>query len=355
MLTQFLSGLKRSPTEKSEGLSVGLDIGSSSGKMVELRRKGNGFELMNWAIEPIHNADEQSSVKTILAKLTVPNHSPVTAVFGKGTLNRYIEMPRMALPDLKKSFLLEADKYFPFPPDQIYIDCYILDSKGKDNKMSVLVVAAKKELIDKRIRLLNNLDLQVNCISLNSIAVANVLNVLGMEENSAETKEKLKTEDAGAIAVLDMGEMESNLSIVVNRLPRFTRDIFVGGREFTKNISNAMGINMQEAEKLKCSPGQQWLPVLQACDATISSLVSELRLSFDYFVTEKNFVISQLLITGGSSMLQGIDEIFSKSLEVPVRRWNPTELLELPPKMSTDEFNAHASQLGVAVGLALYS
>ena len=148
--------------------------------------------------------------------------------------------------------------------------------------------------------------------------------------------------------------MESNLSILVNRLPRFTRDIFVGGREFTKNISNAMGINFSEAERLKCTTGQPSPQFLQACEATVASLVSELRLSFDYFVTEKNIPIAQLLITGGSAMLPGIDEIFSKNLEVAVRRWNPTESLSLSSRINAADLNTHANNLGVAVGLALY-
>ncbi len=355
MLAKFFKGQKSSSSGREGALSVGLDIGSSACKMVQLKQNGANYELVNWAIASIVNADETQAVRKTLEKLDISNVSPTTAVFGKGTLTRYIEMPRMTASDLKKSFALEADKYFPFPPDQIYIDSYILDPKGKDNKMSVLVVAAKKEIIDKRIKLLTGLGLQANYISLNSVALVNVINVLGIKEIAENNKEKAKSPDAGAVAVLDMGEMESNLSISINNLPRFTRDIFLGGREMTKNISHAMGVDAAQAEKLKCASNPQSAQLLPACEAMISSLVSELRLSFDYFVTEKNIAISQLLITGGSAMLPGIEEIFAKNFEIPVKRWNPTESLALSAKIDATELSKDASRLGVAVGLALCS
>ena len=114
----------------------------------------------------------------------------------------------MSLADLRNSFNIEADKYFPFARDQIYIDCYILDPLGKSKDMAVMAAAAKKELIDKRIKLLTDLGLQVDFIGINPVALANVINVLGYGD---------KEEKNTGIALLDMGDSVSNLIILVNR------------------------------------------------------------------------------------------------------------------------------------------
>lgn len=347
---KYFTLVKRFFPEQEAKSLVGIDVGLQTCKMVELKKKGPAFELTGWTIEPILQSDPTGAIKGTLSKLSMPTSSPRTAIFGKGTLIRYIDMPRMTLEDLRKSFALEADKYFPFPHDQIYTDCYILDNKAKDNKMSVLVAAAKKDLIDDRIELLTSLGLQADFISLNAIAIANVANVLSVEHPEVpETLDDAKR----AYAILDMGEMVSNITVMMEGLPRFTRDVFIGGKEFTRSISNAMGVSLEEAEKIKCQPQDRLSMLLNACDSTILNLVSELRLSFDYFTTERNVPLTHLFLTGGASLLEGMPGIFSRYLEIPVKRWDVFSGVEMTDQMRK-ELSVDAPQLTVALGLALY-
>src|SRR5262245_13394273 len=109
ILYTYLSLVRKLIPKKIEAPAVVLDIGSYSCKLLELKKTGNTYEILNWGIDPIENADVASSVKRLLKRLNIDSKSPYTAVFGKGTLIRFIEMPRMALEDLKKSFELEAD------------------------------------------------------------------------------------------------------------------------------------------------------------------------------------------------------------------------------------------------------
>ena len=339
------------PNKKEES-SIGLDIGSGECKLVELIRRSESYELLSWAIEPIINGNVSGAVQKILSKLHNPTKNVYTSVFGKGTLIRHIEMPRMSLEELKGSFDIEADKYFPFAQDQIYTDCYILDPQGKSKQMPILVAAAKRELIDQRIKLLTELGLQIEFIGINPIAVANALNVLDYKSEIPE-----KPAEGGkktAIAIFDMGESVSNLTLMVNRLPVFTRDIFLGGREFTKRISNALGVTIEEAEKVKHQPGDKLPQVLNVCEPALMNMVQELRLSFDYFSTEKNCEITALLLTGGGSMLQGIEDLFEKNLDIKAKLWNLTAPLTISPKVSSPELNRNACKLGVALGLSLY-
>lgn len=350
LLQKYLTVVQRFIPQAETKPFVGLDIGTDSCKIVELVRKADRCQLTHWAIEPIVNGNVKESVKKVIGKVSDSGRTPAIAVFGKGTLIRFITMPRMSLEELKSSFALEADKYFPFPQDQIYMDCFILDNKGKENKMSVLIAASKKELVDGLVKTLGEVGLHPEVISLNSIAVANALGTLGFKPSGQNAVEP---EKSSAVAVLDIGGEVSNLTIFIDNLPRFTRDIFIGGQDFTKSISRTLGISAEEAEKLKVQPGAKLPDILSAIDSVLMDLVSEIRLSFDYFMTERNISVPLLVFTGGGSKMSGVMDALGKHLETKVMRWDPVDLVDLAPDVSKEAISANAGKLTVALGLAL--
>ncbi len=345
LLENYFGLIRRFIPLQTEGSSVGLDIGNGDCKLIQIEKTADSFELLNWAIEPVDRGDVRSAISKMLGHLELPYKSVYTSVSGKGTLIRYIEMPRMSAEEMRKSFTIEADKYFPFSQDQIYTDCFILDPQGKGKSMSVMAAAVKREMIDERIKLLTDLGIQTDFIGINPVALVNGLHVLGKQAQK---------DNAGATALFDMGESVSNLTILVDGWPRFTRDIFIGGKDYSKRISNALGIGFQEAEELKREPGERTEEIMNACESAIMNTVQELRLSFDYFMTEKNREISQLVLTGGASMLEGVFGIFEKSLDLRVGVWDPVSLLKIPPQLSAQDIGKKSLKLGVAVGLALY-
>ncbi len=346
LLVSYFKFVKRFLPVSSETTSIGLDIGAGECKLVELRSVDGNFELVNWAIEPVLNADVNGTIQKMLQKLGSSTSSIYTAVFGKGTLIRYLDLPKMTSGDLKKSFSIEADKYFPFAQDQIYTDCYVLNPKSSDKKISVIAAAAKKEIIEQRVKLLTELNVTFSFIGINPVALANAFTVLGFEQ-----PEKA---DA-AVALLDMGDSVSSLIIFMNKSPLFTRDIYLGGRDFTKRISNTLGVSIEEAERLKKDPGDKKEEILKAGEAAVMNIIQELRLSFDYFATEKNCEIGTLFLTGGASSLDGLTESFERNLEIKVKRWNPVTSLKLAKNSSVEEdMKKKFLKLGVAIGLALY-
>ena len=153
---------------------------------------------------------------TAAAVCPIPSSALFTAVEGKGTLIRYISLPIMSVKDLKNSFSIEAEKYFPFSQDQIYTDCYVFDGgKEGDTEMNVMAAASKKELVDERMTLLKDLNLTCDFIGVAPIAVANAVNVLGTGQEIPEDK---------GVAVLDIGDSVSSLTIMINGSPKFSRD-----------------------------------------------------------------------------------------------------------------------------------
>jgi len=350
-LDTYFAAVKRFIPESEPKAMVGLDIGVTSCKMVELKKKGGGYELVRSAVANLEGGDQKKAIRECLAQCTLPNTVPVTSVVGKGTLIRFIEMPRMGLDDLRRSFQFEADKYFPFPKEDIYMDCHILDPNSKDSKMSVLIAASKKEIVNDRIKLLTEMGLQSDQVTLNAVAIANIVNILGVVPAKQDGKDKGPV----AVAVLDVGEVLSNLTISLDGRPCLMRDLFVGGREITKSISNTLGVSMEEAEKLKQNPGAKAEDVTQACESALADLVSELRMSFDYFVTEKNTSISKVLLTGGGSTFEGLRTVLANYLEIPVEKWNAFAPVEMGAEVDKSDVLAQAQKMTVALGLALSS
>ncbi|MCD4781483.1 MAG: pilus assembly protein PilM [Candidatus Omnitrophica bacterium] len=334
------------PDQQKKVYSVGLDIGPAECKLVQLAKHADKIELVNWAIEPVIDGRLADTIQKIITSLDAVSKSVYTAISGKGTLIRFIEMPVMSIEDLRNSFALEADKYFPFAQEDIYTDCFILDPNPKGKMMNVMAASAKKELIDQRVKLLSELGYHVDFIGLNPIAQINIINMLDITEDDV-SKDK-------AIAILDMGESVSNLTIVINKMPWFIRDIFIGGQDFTKRISNALGVALKEAEEIKKNPGAKKQAVSNACELATMNIIRELRLSFDYFSTEKDIPIDKLFLTGGGSMLQGVAETLEKNLGIEISCWNPLSSLSLPEDMPQEDINKKFLKLGVAIGLALY-
>ncbi len=346
LLEAYFKFVKKLLSKKKQGSSVGLDIGTNECKLVELTKNDDGrYELLNIAIEPIANAEISPAIQKAITHLNVPCKSCYTSILGKGTLIRYIEMPKMSIDELKKSFAIEADKYFPFGQDKVYTDCYIIDSKYKGNQMLVMAGAARKELVDQRMKLLSSLGLQADFIGINSIAVANIINVLGYG---------VDVDKEAAVAVLDMGDSVTHLMIMMNQLPRFDRDIFIGGRDFTRSISNTLGVSIQVAEGLKINPADKKEEVMNACESVILNLIQELKLSLDYFTTENNREIKQVLLTGGGSLLNGISDLFNKNLEIKVSQWDPFQGIKISSNLKTGESKNNFSKFTVALGLSLY-
>lgn len=343
-LDQYFSFFKHILPDQKQVLkpSVGLDIGVHSCKVIEIMPAGSSFVVLNWAIEPT-GPNPADTVRRILAKLDIQSKSPTSAVYGQGSLIRYVDMPKMSLEEIRKSFDLEVDKYFPFSRDQIQSDCFIVGPSAKENKLAVLVAAAKKDIIEHRIQLLSSLGLKAEFIGMNSVAIANAFHILSSPSPTPAVS-----------AILDMGESLSSLVIMYNNLPRFTRDIFIGGRDLTKRISNALSIDFAEAEKNKCKPEDKLESILAACESSVMNLISEIKLSFDYFAEENNAAVSNLYVTGGGSQMQGFIPLLEKHLEVPTIQWNPFTTLKLANNVSPQEINQHASRLAAALGLALY-
>ncbi len=331
------------PAPEVERGTWGVDIGADAVKVCRLDVSKQPYVLSAYAIEKVDNKNYRDALSRVLAKNAgIQNGICVFSVSGQGAVSRYIELPSMNKTELESSMKFEIEKYVPFPLADVVTDYTVLgEIKGKA-KTNILIAAAKNELIHKKFALAQELGLKVKAIDLDSLALANFYTeIVG------------NPKDCACCAVINMGKTCCNMDIVVDGQPFLSRDIFVGGDDFTKKIAEALDLDIPEAEKLKCAPQGREDELAAIWDSVLSNLVSEIRVSLDYFESRGSKAADLVLITGGTSRLCGIRDYMEHALAVDVKYLEYTDRLSLGAGVNRQAFAVDSDLLTVSLGLAL--
>jgi len=326
---------------KKVSSSIGLDIGTSALKLVELKFLKDKVELARFDLEPIQ-ADLSSQLKRI-----APSQVINISVSGASTVVRYIDLPRMNEDELKQALRFEVQKYIPFPVNEANLDTYILKEDLSDNKMLVLVAAVKKEFINQRLELIQEAGLKTNIVDLDSLALVNAFNFNYPKEEDTNIKNK-------TIAILNIGASMSNLNILENGHPVLSRDIYIAGNNLTGKIQEATGIDLKSTEELKPNIDKEKLnKVVTAAESVLSDLSKELRTSFDFYESQSASSVIKIFLSGGGSKFNGLKDMLANLLSIEVEYWEPLRQISIADNINPQEAKAISSQLAVAVGLAL--
>ena len=323
-----------------EKYSVGLDIGTSTIKLVELKFFKDTVELARFNLEPIQ-AD-----LTALLKRVAPSQTINISVSGASTVIRYIDLPRMNENELKQALKFEVQKYIPFQINEVNLDSYILKEDLPDNKMLVLVAAVKKEFINQRLKLIQEAGLKTNIVELDSLALINAFN-FNYSKEDANIKNK-------TIALLNIGASMSNLNILENGHPVLSRDIYIAGNNLTGKVQDTVGTDLKSAEELKPNIDKEELnKVVTAAESVLSDLSKEIRTSFDYYESQSASSLIRIFLSGGGSKFSGLKDTLAKLLGIEVEYWEPLRQISIADSINSEKIKALSSQLAVAVGLAL--
>lgn len=334
---------KISPQSKP---TVGLDIGSSSIKAVELKSVDSELELINFIVTPfekdIPRKDLAEAIKKTFAETNFESRKVNTSISGQAVIVRYIQLPRMSEQDLRSAIRFEAEKHIPFKIDEVILDCQILESDSGDNKMRVLLAAAKKKFIEDHIKLLSDAGLEVRLIDVDSLALINAFQA------------NLSPSAKGATcAILNIGASRTNINIVKDGSSYFSRDVMSGGNDLTQAISEKMNIDFSEAERLKCQREEKKGKVSEIIQPALDNLAAEVRLSFDYYESQFEKGINKLYLSGGSCNLPGLDKFLADSLGVSVESWDPLSVLSINAQIDQAQLTPLRAQLPIAIGLAI--
>ena len=329
---------------------VGLDIGSSCIKAVELARDKFDFVVTGYAqIEVPNEGARQEAIAELMRAAKFRSKRVATAVSGKNVIFRYVSMAEMAEDRVVQAVRLEADKYIPFDVNEVELDAQKLattvDAAGKP-EMKVLLVAAKKTVVADHARMLTELGLQPVSVGVDGFALGNAWE-LGELINPG-------IQDAGrTIALVDIGASKTSINILRDNVSYFAREVPMGGQDLTNAIARRLGIDPAQAEQLKREPGDDLPTIQEACMQVLEDLGNEINRSFDFFENQFDGEVQEVWLTGGTALLPFLEESFERIFEKRTKTWNPVEGLKVRAEnVDVEALNQLAPQLAVALGLA---
>ncbi len=329
---------------------LGIDIGSSSIKVVKLKQRGGACHLTGVGYEklPVEASDHlvSEALRTLLKVQGMGSGRVASAINGKSLTFRDIRLPKMPEGDLREAVRWEIKKGIDFPEDAI-IDYVVNDEMTEGGKitLSILAFAVKKEEVSGHAAILKEASLIPDAIDVGSMALLSAFNY-----NYAEEKEK-------RYAILDIGASKTTLAIVFKGTLRFTRYIPIGGNDITTAVQNAEGTDFQvaEEEKVRYAPALDESP--EAVQASVKSFIEglsqELRRSLKYYQAQlREGAVDGILITGGCSRIKGIAGSFENSLGIPTSVYDTMRGVKIKIAGSTD-IPSLSPLLAIAFGLAL--
>ncbi len=325
---------------------VGLNLGHRNVIAVELDKTEEIPQIVNFGAAELSadNPNIAEVVQNIFSSHTFSNNLVNTAISGKSIIVRFIKLPKMQKKEMTNSLAFEAEKYIPFDLSQVYLGFDVLDSADNKKMSDVALVAAKKDAVDDVVSLCKNAGLVVKIIDIDSFACLNAFLHNYPEERT------------GTVALLNVGAKLTNLMIASNGKPEFCRDIYFGGDDVTQALVKKLEIGKSEADVLKLNLGEATEEVKSVVRETIEYLVTEVKLSFDYFSSQnqgKKAHIDAIYLIGGSSRLEGMSSILSSKLEVDAHNFDPLRGFTVSDNVDKSELDKCVLSLAVPLGLAL--
>jgi type IV pilus assembly protein PilM len=329
---------------------TGIDIGAGSIKVVRIERGGKRPKLLSagiveFPLEPGQGA-VSSDLRLLLAEKKISRLNNITQMPGKDLTIRSFSLPKMPLSELGEAVHWEAKRHISYPLDTALVEYLIVGEReeGVGPKYDIVMVSAERAKVVEHLVPFAEANIKVTAVDANALALRNVFHLLE------------KPADKNTV-VVDIGAGKTEIDIFKGGTLRFSRCLENGGHDMTRAMAEAQEIGLQEAEEMKRSLNVLAAPESDkgaaAVRTILDGLLMEIRRSIDYYKTtfrEKS--VDGTVLTGGISLMQGIKDYFTQSLEGTVELDLPFEGLTVRKKLA-EEFGPIAPRFSAAVGLAL--
>jgi type IV pilus assembly protein PilM len=337
---------------------VGLDIGSSSIKAVELQRKGNSYQLVNLGFENLQ-ADtvvdgqimELNNVSNVITNIFNEHQIKTTrvaaGVSGHSVIVKNIVLPQMSEDELRESFSWHAEEHIPFDISDVNLD-YQVTSRSSE-ALNVLMAACKSDKIANVKQAIQLAGKQPVVIDVDTFAL----------QNCYELNYQPRTGDV--VALLNIGASTMNINILNGTRSVFARDASVGGSQYTSLLQKELGLTFEQAEAVKrgypLPDGIEARPIQPIIETVSDILALEIRKTMDFYratAEEGDEAIQKILVAGGSSKLPGLPEYLAKRFEISVELFDPFRQIAVDGrKFDPDYMREIVPDMAIAVGLAL--
>ncbi len=347
--------------------AVGVDIGTSAVKIVQLKKTPSGPELINYGMAPlpsdamtegaVSNPQAVAAViKDILKTRKIKVERSFASISGQNVIMRFTKLPIMSPEELEQTVRIEAEQYVPYAIDEVSITHAVLKNIEEEEegggKFLILLVVAQKDLVNSYTEVLKSSGISPEIVDVDTIAAINALEDSYMQTASSQ-------EGGEVVAIIDAGARTTNISVLKSGVLLFTRNIPIAGNNITEMIRDVMKQEFDQAESIKIEEAEVNIgeaggnEISEVVKTTVEELASEIRRSFDYFKAQsREPLIHRIILSGGSANLRSFNTFLMNELGVDVNMGNPLEGIAVTAP-DPDELYNSLQQYTVAIGLAL--
>ncbi len=337
---------------------VGVDIGSSAVKVVELKAGGKGgdeFQLVNIGMEPLppeaivdgaimDSGAVIDACQRVFSSQKIKTTDVATSVSGNAVIVKKISLPQMSQEELAESIHWEAEQYIPFDIQDVSLDYEVIEGGGGGN-MDVLLVAVKKDKISDYTSAISQAGKNASIVDVDVFALQNCYEI------------NYGIDPGRVVALLNIGASIMNINIIKGGTSIFNRDIAAGGNQYTDAIQKDLNLGFDQAEALKkgervdgAAP-ENLHPIIQAVSENVAL---EIQKTFDFFrATSSEDRIDRIFLSGGTAKIQGLRDLLADRFEAGVEILNPFNNVTYNPRdFDPDFINDIGPSAAIAVGLA---
>ena len=341
----------------SKGI-IGLDIGTSSIKLLEIEESKGGFRLKNFGMASLPkdsivngsvlNRDAVvSAIQQLISNLKIKVKNTVASISGHPVIIKKITMPLATDEEIEESIKFEAEQYIPFDLAEVNIDFQILNvEEEKSEQMNVILVAAKKVMIDEYTKVLSDAGLKPVILDIDVFALENAFEMNYPEEESQNA------------ALVDIGASSININVIKDGTSAFTRDIFLGGNQITEELQKKFSVSFEEAEAIKIEGGIGGTGYGEGGEDVIKqgseNIASEIQKSLDFYSSTTYEGVNKIYLSGGCAKIACLKDIIEEKSNVPIEIVDCLKTVKYNENEFDPEYIRDITPLAsVGIGLAL--
>ena len=346
--------------EKKAQNVLGLDISSSSVKLLELSRSGNRFRVESYAVASLppnavveKNINDLEGVGEAIAKVVnqakVKNKSIAIAVSGSAVITKVIEMEACLTEDQTETQIqVEADQYIPYPLDEVALDFEVLGPSERDPEIvEVLLAACRKENVELRTDAADLAELETKIVDVEAYS---------MERAFGLIQDQMDYDSNHVVAIVDIGATMTTLSVLVDGVTVYTPEQLFGGKQLTEEIQRRYGLSFEEAGVAKKQGGLPEDYEQEVLEPFKEAVVQQVTRSLQFFFSSSQYnEVDYIVLAGGVAAMPDLTELVQEKLGMPTLAANPFAQMSVASKVNAVALGNDAPAMMIACGLAMRS
>ncbi|OUS06701.1 pilus assembly protein PilM [Gammaproteobacteria bacterium 42_54_T18] len=346
--------------KKASTAKLGIDISSTSVKLLELSRSGNRYKVEAYSVEPLpanavveKNITDVEGVGDAIAKVLARSKSGVknaaVAVAGSAVITKTIEMDAALNEDeMESQIKVEADQYIPYPLDEVSIDFEVQgEVDNAPERVEVLLAACRNENVELRSDVLEIAGLVPKVVDVEAYAIERAFGLVADQIEGGEDQ---------TVAIVDIGSTMTTLSVLHDGRTIYTREQLFGGKQLTEEIQRRYGLSFEEAGLAKKQGGLPDDYEPEVLEPFKEAVVQQVARSLQFFFSSSQYNdVDHILIAGGTASISGLAELVQDKVGTSTTVANPFVDMAISPKVNASILSNDAPALMIACGLALRS